>query len=110
MCIRDSTWISKAIDYRKEFPEFGWGRSHIIDTGDPHVLGYYSNSDKGMGIAFHNFSGKEITVKLEVDEEEFKDVVDIFGNIRYEKFDPKNQKVKLTPYGYRWMHKKHNYL
>jgi maltose alpha-D-glucosyltransferase/alpha-amylase len=104
------TWISKAIDYRKEFPEFGWGRSHIIDTGDPHVLGYYSNSDKGMGIAFHNFSGKEITVKLEVDEEEFKDVVDIFGNIRYEKFDPKNQKVKLTPYGYRWMHKKHNYL
>lgn len=104
------TWISKAIDYRKEFPEFGWGRSHIIDTGDPHVLGYYSKSDKGMGIAFHNFSGKEITIKLEVDEEEFKNVVDVFGNIRYEKFDPKNQKVKLTPYGYRWMHKKHNYL
>ncbi|WP_423818952.1 alpha-amylase family protein [Salinimicrobium sp. TIG7-5_MAKvit] len=104
------TWISNAIDYRKEFPEFGWGRSHIIDTGDPHVLGYYSKSDKGMGIAFHNFSGKEIIIKLEVDEEEFKDVVDVFGNIRYEKFDPKNQKVKLTPYGYRWMHKKHNYL
>jgi maltose alpha-D-glucosyltransferase/alpha-amylase len=104
------TWISKAIDYRKEFPEFGWGRCHIIDTGDPHVLGYYSKSDKGMGIAFHNFSGKEVTVKLEADEEEFKDVVDVFGNIRYEKFDSKNQNVKLTSYGYRWMHKKHNYL
>ncbi|HER39931.1 MAG TPA: trehalose synthase [Salinimicrobium catena] len=100
------TWISKAIDYRKEFAEFGWGRSHIIDTGNPHVLGHYTKSDKGMGVAFHNFSNKEITIELEVDKEEFKDVVDVFGNIRYEDFDPEKSKVKLTPYGYRWMHKK----
>ena len=100
------TWISKAIDYRKEFAEFGWGRSHIIDTGNPHVLGHYTKSDKGMGVAFHNFSNKEITIDLEVDKEEFKDVVDVFGNMRYEEFDPEKSKIKLTPYGYRWMHKK----
>lgn len=104
------TWISKAIDYRKEFPEFGWGRNNIIDTGDPRVLGHYVKSDKGMGIAFHNMSGKEITVKLEIDTDEFKDVVDVFGNIRYESFDPEKPEVRLTPYGYRWMHKKHNFL
>ena len=104
------TWISKAIDYRKEFAEFGWGRNHIIDTGNAHVLGHYTESDKGMGVAFHNFSGKEVTVKLEIDEEKFKDVVDVFGDIRYEKFDPKKPEVKLMPYGYRWMHKKHNFL
>lgn len=104
------TWISKAIDYRKEFPEFGWGRNRIIDTGNPFVLGHYTRSSKGMGVAFHNFSGKEITVKLEIDKEEFKNVVDVFGNIRYEDFDPENPEVRLTPYGYRWMHEKHNYL
>ncbi|MCC8360394.1 alpha-amylase family protein [Salinimicrobium sediminilitoris] len=104
------TWISKAIDYRKEFAEFGWGRNHVIDTGNPHVLGHYTKSEKGMGVAFHNFSGKEITIKLEVDKELFKDVVDVFGNIRYENFDPEKAEVKLTPYGYRWMHKKHNFL
>lgn len=104
------TWISKAIDYRKEFPEFGWGRNNIIDTGDPRVLGHYTKSDKGMGVAFHNFSDKEITVKLEMKEEELEDVVDVFGNIRYEDFDPKKPEVRLTPYGYRWMHKKHNFL
>ncbi|MFD2518683.1 alpha-amylase family protein [Salinimicrobium flavum] len=104
------TWISKAIDYRKEFPEFGWGRNRIIDTGDAHVLGHFTKSDKGMGVAFHNFSGKEITIKLEVEEEEFENVIDVFGNIRYESFDPKKPEVRLTPYGYRWMHKKHNFL
>ncbi len=104
------TWISKAIDYRKEFAEFGWGRNHVIDTGNPHVLGHYTKSEKGMGVAFHNFSGKEITIKLEVDKELFKDVVDVFGNIRYENYDPEKAEVKLTPYGYRWMHKKHNFL
>lgn len=104
------TWISRAIDYRKEFAEFGWGRSHIIDTGDPRVLGHYTESDKGMGVAFHNFSGKEITIKLEVDKEEFKDVIDVFGDVRYEGFDPEKAEVKLNPYGYRWLHKKHNFL
>ena len=104
------TWISKAIDYRKEFPEYGWGRNRIIDTGNPHVLGHYTKSKKGMGVAFHNLSGKEITVELEMEEEDIEDLVDVFGNIRYEKFDPEKPKVRLTPYGYRWMHKKHNFL
>lgn len=104
------SWISKAIDYRKEFREFGWGRTQIIDTGDPHVLGHYTQSDKGMGVAFHNMSGKELTIDLQIDEEEFKDVVDVFGNIKYENFNPNKPRVKLSPYGYRWMHKKHNYL
>ena len=104
------TWISKAIDYRKEFAEFGWGRSQVIDTGDPRVLGHYTKSEKGMGVAFHNFTNEEVTIKLEVDEDEFKDVVDVFGDIRYETFDPKKAEVKLNPYGYRWMHKKQHFL
>ncbi len=104
------TWISKAIDYRKEFAEFGWGRNHIIDTGDPRVLGHYTKSEKGMGVAFHNFTDESVIIKLEVDEDEFKDVVDVFGDIRYETFDPKKAEVKLNPYGYRWMHKKQHFL
>ena len=104
------TWISRAIDYRKEFAEFGWGRSNIIDTGDPRVLGHYTESDKGMGVAFHNFSGKEITIKLEVDKDEFKDVIDVFGDVRYEGFDPEKAEITLNPYGYRWMHRKQNFL
>lgn len=104
------TWISKAIDYRKEFPEYGYGRNRIIDTGDPHVLGHFTKSEKGMGVAFHNFSGKEITIELEMKEEDKEDLVDIFGDIRYEKFDPEKPRVRLTPYGYRWLHKKHNFL
>ncbi|MEG9326768.1 alpha-amylase family protein [Salinimicrobium catena] len=104
-------WISKAIDYRKEFPEFGWGRCRIIDTANPKVLGYFTKSDKGIGIAFHNFSDKEMTVEFKLEgEKDLKNIIDIFGNMRYDPFDPEKGEITLTPYGYRWLHKRKMYL
>lgn len=84
-------WMSQAINFRKEFREFGWGDFTVMDTGNKHVLAHYRKSDKGVAIAVHNFSGKEQTVKLKFEEPD--DIVDIFGNKRYEKFDPKNRKL-----------------
>ncbi len=101
-------WVSKAINFRKEFPEFGWGNYKILDTGNSAVLAHYRSSDKGTAYALHNFSDKE--VKLKLDLEETDDIVDIFGNERYDEFDPQTQEVKLSAYGYRWLHKIRKYL
>lgn len=104
-------WISKAIDYRKEFPEYGWGKCTIIDTGNPNVLGHYIKSDKGIGIAFHNFSDKEQVIEFNVEiDEDLQDIIDTFGNKRYERFDPDEGKIPLSPYGYRWLHKRNMFL
>lgn len=104
-------WVATAIDYRKEFREFGWGKCHIIDSGNPKVLGHYIKSEKGLGMAFHNFSNKEVTIELDLeDKEEVEDIVDIFGNERYETFNPKDKKIRITAYGYRWLHKRNMFL
>ena len=62
-------------------------------------------------MAFHNFSNKEVTIELDLeDKEEVEDIVDIFGNERYETFNPKDKKIRITAYGYRWLHKRNMYL
>ncbi len=103
---RDSllNWMASAIRFRKEFPEFGWGDYEVLDSGDKRVLAHCRKSDKGMALAFHNFSNEEITVKINLEEPD--DIEDIFGDERYKSFNPKDQKVKLNPYGYRWLHKR----
>jgi len=97
-------WMSSMIKFRKEFPEFGWGNYEILETGDKRVLAHCRKSEKGMALAFHNFSGEEITLKMKLEEPD--DIEDIIGDERYESFNPKDQKVKLNAYGYRWLHKR----
>ncbi len=101
-------WMASAIRFRKEFPEFGWGSYEVLDTGDKRVLAHCRKSDKGMALAFHNFSGEEVTVKTDLEDP--ADIEDIFGDDTYENFDPKTQKVKLNSYGYRWLHKRKKYI
>lgn len=101
-------WMARAIDFRKEFREFGWGNYEVLKTGHKAVLAHRTVSDKGVGIALHNFSGKDVTVKLELDDT--KDIIDVFGNRRYDAFDPKSRQLQLDGYGYRWLHKRAKYL
>lgn len=96
--------MASAIRFRKEFPEFGWGDYEVLDSGDKRVLAHCRRSDKGMALAFHNFSNEEITVKINLEDPD--DIEDIFGDESYKSFNPKDQKVKLNPYGYRWLHKR----
>lgn len=101
-------WMSRAIKFRKEFEEFGWGDYTILDTGTDKVLAHYRESERGFALALHNFSDKAITVTLKLEDAD--EIVDVFGNKHYEAFDPINQRVKLTAYGYRWLHKRKLFL
>src|SRR5690606_7429341 len=93
-------WMARVINFRKEFREFGWGKYEVLDTGNKAVLAHCTKSEKGVGVAIHNFSAKEVTISLKLDD--FKDIVDVFGNKRYDAYDAKSGELKLDPYGYRW--------
>lgn len=101
-------WVGRAINFRKEFLEFGWGKYTVLDTDNSKVLAHCRKSDKGVAFAFHNFSNEEQTVTMKFEDP--NDIVDIFGDKRYDAFDPQNQKIDLEPYGYRWLHKKKKFL
>ncbi|GAB2771468.1 alpha-amylase family protein [Salinimicrobium soli] len=97
-------WMIRAINLRKESPEYGWGDFQVLETNNSKVLAGYRTSNKGIGIAIHNFSDQEQTVKLELDEPE--NFTEIFGDKKYNDFDPASQEIKLSPYGYRWFRKR----
>lgn len=101
-------WIGRAINFRKEFPEFGWGDYSLLDTGNEKVLGITRKSDKGFAVSFHNFSNEEVYIKVDLEDPD--EIFDIFGDKRYDAFNPKSKKIELTPYGYRWLHKRKKFL
>lgn len=101
-------WMGRAINFRKEFPEFGWGNYEVLDVSDARVLTHTRTSEKGFGMALHNFSEEEVSVTLDLEEP--GDIIDIFGDERYESFDPDSQEVRLNAYGYRWLHKRKIFL
>ncbi|MDP5184929.1 alpha-amylase family protein [Blastococcus sp. BMG 814] len=96
--------VERAIRVRKESPEFGWGAWTVLDSGDPRVLAHRCDWLEGTVIAVHNLSGDHVETRLEpAREEEFEEVIDIFGNDRFEPLDPDDPRVSLGPYGYRWL-------
>ncbi|MDT0649006.1 alpha-amylase family protein [Autumnicola edwardsiae] len=101
-------WMGHAIKFRKEFREFGWGDYTVMETGNKSVLAHCRNSDKGTAIALHNFSEEEVVVEIEFEDPE--EIVDIFGDERHNAFDPNTRKIRLNPYGYRWLHKRKRFL
>lgn len=101
-------WMMRAISGRKEFPEFGWGDCKVMESGNKHMLILHRTSSKGTGISVHNFSDREVTIELTFDNPE--EIQEIFGNKKYDDFDPQTQKISLSPYGYRWFHRRKIYL
>ncbi|WP_346620741.1 alpha-amylase family protein [Blastococcus montanus] len=96
--------VERAIRVRKESPEFGWGAWTVLDSGDPRVLVHRCDWLDGTVLAAHNLSGDDVETRIELtDGGRLEEVGDIFGNDRYEPFDPDDPRVALGPFGYRWL-------
>ncbi len=101
-------WMIRAINLRKESPEFGFGEVEVLETNDPRVLAICRSSHQGIGISVHNFSDEDVEVELQLEDPQ--NFSEIFGDKRYERFDPKNQKLKLSGCGYRWLRRRKFFL
>lgn len=101
-------WMDRAINFRKECPEFGWGEYESVETDHPQVFAHIRRSDKGVILALHNFSQEEVNVQLKLKEE--IELLDVFGDRKYDRIDQKTSEIKLSPYGYRWLKKKKEFL
>lgn len=101
-------WMERAIRFRKECPEFGWGEYEAIDTGNPKVFAHMRRSEKGVILALHNFSQENVKVQLDFKEE--MELFDVFGDKKYEAIGKNNPEIDLSPYGYRWMKKRKEFL
>lgn len=94
-------WMIKLMRMRTKCLEFGRGKHTIIDTGHTGVAGHCSRLGNEVGIAIHNLTEKEVTIELELGENEVKRLVDVFGDANYDLLK-ESRKVTLNPLGYRW--------
>ena len=97
-------WIIRAINLRKESPEFGHGEWKTIEVENEAVLALCTQSERGVGLTLHNFSEEEVTVK--VDLEDSGNLAEFFQNENYSDSDLNEKEFRLSPYGYRWFRKR----
>lgn len=96
-------WMDRAVNSRKETPEFGWGECEIIEVNNPKVMVHSCKNNGGLAIAIHNFSDEEQTVKLKTKLPE--GMMEVFADKRYDQLNSKIKKITVSPYGYRWLRK-----
>ena len=101
-------WMDRAINFRKECPEFGWGEYKALKTGNPHVFAHIRSSEKGVAVAVHNLSNEDVKITLDLEEE--LEIMDVFGDKKYEAINSDSRELKLSAYGYRWLKKKKDFL
>ena len=59
--------MERLIRRRRECPELGWGRTTLLDAGDPAVLAHRADWDDSAIVAVHSFSPRSrATVQIEV--------------------------------------------
>jgi trehalose synthase len=97
-------WMERIMRRRRETPEFGWGRAHILDSGDPAVLAHRCDWEESSVLAVHNLSGEPRVVRVEVDPPmesgELDDLLD--EGMGAHLLDGTLLELKLEGYGYRW--------
>jgi maltose alpha-D-glucosyltransferase/alpha-amylase len=96
------TWMESLVQARKEMPEFGTGSYEVLDTGNERVFALRCETRGVAVVAVHNLSDERQQARLELREDEPRDVVAVFGQGEPEKkFDLHD--FELEPYGYRWL-------
>jgi maltose alpha-D-glucosyltransferase / alpha-amylase len=103
-------WFERIIAGRKECVEFGWGNYQVITNNNPAVLAHGCQWKNGYAFAVHNFSDREITVELSLEEGQGEHLIESFADQEYEPYAGEKKGLKLGPYGYRWFRRSSLFL
>ncbi|UNU27098.1 alpha-amylase family protein [Microcoleus vaginatus] len=93
-------WMERAIAIRKQCPELGRGKWHILETDSPSVLAHCCEWQGRTVIAVHNLADKPCTATLK--SPEYTPLFDLFGDRLYESLGADSASIPLEAYGYRW--------
>jgi maltose alpha-D-glucosyltransferase/alpha-amylase len=100
------SWMERAVRTLRECPEFGTGTPRIVEIrGHPGVFAVAYDAPSGAMLAIHNLSGRAVTVDLGPQpEQQGQAPAEVFSAAAHrDQVDEKLEKVRLAPYGYRWV-------
>ena len=92
--------MDRAIGIRKQCPELGMGKWHILETGSPSVLAHCCDWQGRTVMAVHNLGDQPCTATLKCNE--YSHLFDLFGDRLYEPLGADSLSIPLESYGYRW--------
>lgn len=100
-------WMERVIRRRKETPEFGWGRSVVIDGGDPAILVHRCEWEGAVALAVHNFAAKQREVRIKRPDLRLKSglshhLQDLLTNRKAPSLGDEVVGFDLEGYGHRW--------
>ncbi|MFJ6280962.1 alpha-amylase family protein [Arthrobacter subterraneus] len=91
----------------RECPELGWGTFTMIDTPNPAVFAHRCDWEGNTLFLFHNFSDEPVEVEVSLDSGDVPRgggvLTDLLEDTKTEIEPDDDLKVKLPPYGYRWL-------
>jgi glycosidase len=96
-----ASWMTRAIQVRRECPELGWGEWEILDVGDSRVLGLSYTWREARVVTLHNLSADDVRVRLpeDLDTDGIEEIRQMFGDAPV---DPAKD-IELAGYGYSWL-------
>ena len=94
--------VEKFIRVRKEHDQFGWGAWSLVDASAPSVFALRYDVDGRTAIAVHNLSQEACTTKLDLPEEERRELFEILADSAYPEPNQQGAALPLGPFGYRW--------
>src|SRR5215469_6490640 len=95
-------WMERMTRLRLRSPEFGTSRCEWLETGDPAVLAHCCRGEKSSALAVHNLSGREVETTIELGRK-VDGLFDLLNNCEDHADGDGRQRVRLGPYGYKWL-------
>jgi maltose alpha-D-glucosyltransferase/alpha-amylase len=91
-------WMKRLLQVRRQCPEWGAGRIHPFDTGEPSLFGHQAEWQGKRIIALHNLSDKTCSVRLNQEPDSALQCLLSSGA------DTSNhaRTVRMASYGYGW--------
>lgn len=97
---QDSTLnaVKRLIRLRRQCPEWGWGASRVLTTGEPGIFAHSCEWKGQCLIAVHNLTDKPASVRL--DHEPGTALVPLFPSVPESHGD--SYRLEVSSYGYGW--------
>lgn len=95
-------WMERMTRLRLRSPEFGTSWCEWLEASDPAVLAHCCRGEKSSVLAVHNLSGREVETTIELGRK-VEGLFDLLDNREDHVDGGGRQRVRLGPYGYRWM-------
>ncbi|MBE9142918.1 alpha-amylase family protein [Planktothrix mougeotii] len=95
-------WTERLIRIRKQCPQFGQGKWHLLETDHPAVFAHCCQGKDESILALHNLGDQGCNITLK-SSENYQYLMDVFGDQYYDPLDQSLTFIPLSAYGYRWL-------